>query len=300
MSVAAMTIEAPSVAPLRPGSEGHRDLFCDVMTKTHDPYNPAMIAWPRLSPDALSRLTKLPFWDIAVQTEGFAAARVKTLADRLTDPVLREAVTLNAFEEGRHKLVLEHMLRFYEIPLGPEPPYTVTADPEWAFLRTGYGECFDSFFAFGLFELARRSGFFPPELVSVFEPVVREESRHILFFVNWVSYTAARKPLGPRLLFRARCLQALAVSAASRLSLGKGFSSTTEKAKTNDNFVIESRGTLSDSFSITGFLELCLEENDRRLSGFDPRLKKPRLMPTLVKAALFILRLREKWIGKAA
>ncbi len=70
------------------------------------------MAWPKLSPDAEKRLTGLPFWDVAVETEGYASSRMQAMADTLTDPLIRESIALNAFEEGRHKLVIRNMLRF--------------------------------------------------------------------------------------------------------------------------------------------------------------------------------------------
>ena len=48
--------------------------------------------------------------------------------------------------------------------MAPEPEYRRPRDPEWAFMVTGFSECIDSFFAFGLFALAQRSGYFPPAL----------------------------------------------------------------------------------------------------------------------------------------
>jgi hypothetical protein len=269
--------------PHKLGSEEHKRRFCRLLLDTFNPYKPTVIAWPQLDAAALKRLTDLPFWDVAVQTEGYASRRVQALADVVFDPLLKEAISLNAFEEGRHKLVIEHMLRFYGIKIGAEPDYAAPRDAEWAFIRTGYGECFDSFFAFGLFKLARDSGYFPPALVEVFEPVVHEEGRHILFFVNWVAYTRASKPLLQKIIFAAKCAAALAVSALNRLSLAGAAGGGN---KGNDNFVVAGGETLTVNLTPRVFLATCLAEHERRLSEYDATLCRPTLMPRLAKMAL--------------
>jgi hypothetical protein len=63
------------------GSEVHKWLFCWMFLDTHDPYNAAEIPWPVLPQSALARLRSLPFWELAVETEGQAAARIAALAN---------------------------------------------------------------------------------------------------------------------------------------------------------------------------------------------------------------------------
>src|SRR5207249_6140324 len=101
---------------------------------------------PRLDDDARGRLLALPIWDIAVQTEGKARIRVLSYAEMIADPLLREAVALDGFEEGRHKEVLSSLVAAYGIDLAPEPEYHPPRHPEWAFMVTGLSECIDSFF----------------------------------------------------------------------------------------------------------------------------------------------------------
>jgi len=191
---------------IRLGSDGHKKLFCRTLLDTFNPYKPAVIDWPELDAEARERLVSLPIWDIAVQTEGRARLNVASYAAVTTDPLLREAIELNAFEEGRHKHVLSNMVAAYSIALAPEPPYAAQGKPEWAFMVTGYSECIDSFFAFGLFESAKRSGFFPVALVDTFEPVIQEEARHILFFVNWAAWHRRTMPLWRRPWFELKVL----------------------------------------------------------------------------------------------
>src|SRR5580704_8842428 len=99
-----------SLPPFRIGSDEHKRAFCGVLLDIFDPYKPAVLAWPKLSGDAEKRLTDLPFWTVAVQTEGYASSRMQAMADQQSDPLIKQAIALNAFEEGRHKLVIRNML----------------------------------------------------------------------------------------------------------------------------------------------------------------------------------------------
>src|SRR4029077_12594131 len=118
--------------PVRIGSDAHKRLFCCLLLGTHNPYKPSVIAWPQLTPEALQRLTSLPIWDIAVQTEGRASVRVHSFAQRVSDPLLRRGLEIGALEEARQKLVLNKLVQTYGIQLAPEPEYLPPQDPEWA------------------------------------------------------------------------------------------------------------------------------------------------------------------------
>ena len=273
---------APASGSIRPGSEAHKIAFCRMLLDTHNPYKPAIIDWPRLDSDARDRLVALPIWDIAVQTEGKASLRVLTYAARTADPLLREAVALNGFEEGRHKQVLANLVEAYAIRLEPEPEYRPPQNPEWAFMVTGFSECIDSFFAFGLFALAKNSRFFPSELVDSFEPIMQEEARHILFFVNWVAWHRRNLAWWRRPWFWCTVAAVWVFLVWERIGLARGASR--DQSPQDNNFTLTGSKAVADiDLAPAALLDLCLAENQRRLAGYDPRLLRPQVMPRLVR-----------------
>jgi hypothetical protein len=273
-------------ARIRLGSDAHKKLFCRTLLDTHNPYKPAVIDWPELDAEARERLVSLPIWDVAVQTEGRARMNVASYAAVMRDPLLRQAVELNAFEEGRHKDVLSNLVAAYGIALAPEPQYVLPRDPEWAFMLTGYSECIDSFFAFGLFESARRSGFFPPELVETFEPVMQEEARHILFFVNWAAWHRRTMPVWRRPWFELKVLAIWGVLVWERIRIARDVGTGVQ----DNNFTVTGAKSVGEDLSFQGLLELCLAENHRRMSLYDERLMRPFAVPALARLARRIMR----------
>jgi len=184
-------------------------------------------------------------------------------------------------------------VRTYGIALAPEPTYLEPRDPEWAYLVTGFSECIDSFFAFGLFELARQSGYFPPELVDTFEPVIQEEARHILLFANWLAWHRRNIPWWRRVGFEARVLAVWAFLVWERVGIARGIGGDDKAAAQDNNFTVTGAKSVSSAeVSAGALLATCLAENDRRFAGYDARLVRPTTTPRLVRFALRFMKRR--------
>jgi hypothetical protein len=263
---------------VRVGSEAHKELFCRSFIATHREFDPEKLPWPYLDGSALDRLRGLPFWEEAIATETAAGVKISTYAGQVSDPLLREAIALQGAEELRHAALLSTLIAHYDICVAPHSSVQLPSNPEQAFVDIGYGECIDSFFAFGLFEVVRQSGFLPEPLLKVIEPILVEEARHIVFFVNWEAYHRCHRRRGFAMPRAARALRYYSRAVRRRVgavrnSAGEGFTM---------------RGSSSVTVELTPktFLGVCLSENARRLAGFNSGLLRPRFVPAMAGLAL--------------
>ena len=287
---------------LKIGSQEHKELLCRMFIETHDPFKPTEIRWPDLDAENLARLKAMPIWNEATRTEAATAVKVQSLGDTEKDPLLAKAISLQGYEEGRHAEVLQLLTRHYGIELASSAPPEVPTNPTRAFLRTGYGECMDSFFAFGLFRMGERAEYLPKTFVAIFDTIMQEEARHILFIVNWAAYLRAQRPLLARPAFDAWRAWNVVAQAIGRLkgalemaSAGKGKPKETKESvetvvdNSKAGFTMGAAASLFGDFSLRTFFELCLAENERRLSQYDPRLLRPTMVPSVIRQVVKVL-----------
>jgi hypothetical protein len=283
--------QSPEPGPLVIGSEAHKHAVCKMFEDTFNPYKPSVIPWPKLDEVTLNRITSLPIWDIAVQTEGKARLRMAAYAATITDPEMRDTIARNGWEENRHKEVLSKLVEAYGIPLAVEPEYVQPKDPEWAYMVTGFSECVDSFFAFGLFAMAHKSGLFPPELIETFEPVMQEECRHILLFANWLAWHRRNMPFWRRPFFEMRVWAVWVFLGWERIGLARSMDGEGKEQKVDNNFTVNGSKAVADQdISLGEIIDLCLAENDRRFSGYDRRLLRPTTTPWIARLARRFIR----------
>jgi hypothetical protein len=264
------------------GSDEHKHRFCAQFVASHDCYDPEAFAWPDLDEAALGRLRAIPFWSEVLYTERRAGAIVNAYAATIADPIVREAVMLQGFEEARHADLLRLMIRRYGLAAEESPIEPPGSDLYRAFADFGYGECLDAFLGFGVFQIARRSGFLPEPMFAIFDTLMHEENRHIVFFVNWMAWEQARRGRGAKWLrsaiaarYYCRAIGRLlgTVRRGQAKNGGKDFSAT-------------EASVFLDGFSIRGLVEECCAEHARRMRAFDPDLIQPRLLPRLGAVAL--------------
>lgn len=270
---------------MRIGSDAHKELFCRRFQEAHRAYEPEDLPWPELDQVSLERLRAIPFWEEAVANEKDAGIMFDHLREVVTDPVIREAVSLQGYEEARHARLLHHLIERYSLDVPPREPEPVPAEVERAFVGFGFAECLDSFGAYGLFALARRAAFFPEPLFDIFDRILDEEAQHTVFFVNWLAHREASRGRG------AWPLRALTTLRGYGGAVWRLVEVARSGEDTQEGFTARAGRTFLDDLTPAVFVSTCISENERRMSAIDPELLQPRLLPRLARVGLPLLRL---------
>ncbi len=198
---------------MRIGSDEHKQLFCRSFLESYCAYDPQEWPWPQLDELSLARLCAIPIWTLALEVELGAGAMLEGFAKTEPDPLVRQALELQGYEEDRHGRILQCMIERYGLTVTPNVPEKKPI--RGAFIDFGYDECVDSFAGFGIFRLARDARLLPEALTSLFARVLVEEARHIVFFVNWIAWDRSRRGL------RGPILQAVPVIASYGAAIGR-------------------------------------------------------------------------------
>jgi hypothetical protein len=115
---------------------------------------------------------------------------------------------------------------------------------------------------------------------------MQEECRHILFYVNWAAWHRRNLPLWRRPWFALRVFAVWYCLIRERIQTARGVG--------HQGFTATSHESMGLDVDPVGLLEICLAENARRMSGYDARLVRPRIMPLLAGVALRFMRLCRK------
>jgi hypothetical protein len=272
------------------GSEAHKELFCRQFLQTHELYDPATLPWPQPDDAQLNRLRSVPFWQEVYHTERRAGAIVAAFTPMVEDALVREAVALQGVEEARHAHLLRVMIDRYGLDATEQPIERFPQNMETAFIDFGFGECLDSFLGFGAFKTARQSQFLPEEMFEIFDVLMYEETRHIVFFINYMAWREVQRGRG------VAPLRALVSAWYYGRALSRLLGMVRRGKDSNDgkDFAITEANMFLEGFSFRQFVEDCYRENARRMSVFDPDLLQPRLLPAVADMALAGLRLWQR------
>jgi len=131
-------------------------------------------------------------------------------------------------------------------------------------------------------KIARQFGFLPEPLVEIFTMLMREETRHVVFFIDWMAWQQTARGYGARWLRAA--IAAWYYSRAIGRLLGTLW--CVRDANDRRDFSATQASVLLNGSHFRGFVQQCCAEHARRMAGFDYDLLLPRLLPTVAGVVL--------------
>ena len=275
---------------MRYGSVEHRDLVCRHFINSFKCYEVSDVQWPELDRVSASRIRAMPFWNDALRAEQIAADRARRMAEAEADHALREALALLAYEKGRAASLIESLMQRYGIKVqrfrGEH-----RRGPEWGYMWNGFSELYNMLLAFGLFRIGAQAQYLPAALIALFEDLMIEEARHVIFFHNWTILRMRRAPFHQQPLVMVRRIAGLGLSTFGHMRTGVRIALSRPFVEPANDFVIWAPSRLlGNAISFRRFVEIGIGEFDRRMATFDPSLPRPRLAPALLRLATHLMR----------
>lgn len=260
--------------PIKIGSYDSKKQFCRRFAEGYL-LEPEVAPWPALDSSSLDRLQRIPLWASLLQSQFTAAQVVNAFAQTLSDSMIKEAIALQAQHEEQHYQELVAFVKAYDLAV-PTPQTVLPAtNLETAFIDLGFQKCLNALLGFGFYGLAQETQAFPDELLQRFDRLLAEESRHIVFFINWFAYSQTK--LG-KSWNELRGISAIWQRWGDLLNLLMAFG----KDDDEDNILfILFGGTNPEQLTAERFLALCLSENKRRMSLPGTAGLQPKLAPAL-------------------
>ena len=131
-------------------------------------------------------------------------------------------------------------------------------------------------------KIARRSGFLPDLLFEIFNMLMREETRRVVFFIDWMAWQQTARGYG------ARWLRAAIAAWYYSRAIGRLLGTLWCVPDANDrrDFSATQASVLLNGSHFRGFVRQCCAEHVRRRAGFDYDLLLPRLLPTVAGVVL--------------
>jgi len=126
--------------------------------------------------------------------------------------------------------------------------------------------------------------------------MIHEEGRHIIFFVNWVSWHRRNIKLWRRPVFELKVLAVWVFLIWERVGIARNIGNGVQ----DNNFTVTGAKTLGNDIDVAELIDLCLAENTRRMSRYDQRLLRPFAMPALARLARRFMPSKKATTGQTA